>query len=294
MDDVNWIDRTISKVKKRLTNLKGVKHVASIERKLEKVDKKLDKVKDELQDTNDTNNNDGWTELSTTLNGWSSDNKRFRGGKDYAEVTLPKKGYRSKDGVNIKYKNLDGFPTTSAELSYELYVDDDWQPVKGGKLPGLFINNGTGGKNYKKNDASYRIMWRRGGQLVGYLYPCTDQGDMSKNQGEEFMEACDDEFPPAGIDLWRRTKDKVYLKPGKWNTVRMGWTLNDPKTSNARVWLEVNGTLLSVSDARITDKPHKNQCCGIQWSLWYGGSNASWAPSRDQSFKFRNIRYKTA
>jgi len=294
MDDVRWIDRTLGKIKKRLGKLKGVKYVPSLERTLEKADKKLEQVKEEVKDVEKPEADAGWTMLSTTLNEWVSTNKRFRGGKEYAEVILPKKGYRSSQGVNIKYKNLQGFPTTSAELAYDLYVDKDWDPVKGGKLPGLFVNNGTGGKEYKKNDASYRIMWRRGGQLVGYLYPCGNQGNIAKNQGKEFLEACHHEFPPAGIDLWRHTKEKVHLKKGQWNAVRMGWTLNDPKTSNAQVWLEVNGVLLKVTDARITDKPDKTPCCGIQWSLWYGGSNASWAPSSDQSFKFKNIRYKTS
>lgn len=294
--DVSWIKKTIKKAKNALKKV-DVKHEKSIKRHLDAAVDKLDTAEKEKQNTNmgnrDNNKDDAWTELSTTLEGWGrGDTKRFKGGKEYAEVVLPKNGFRSQAGVNSKYK-LKGFPTKSAELSYELFVDKDWDPVKGGKLPGLYIGKGTGGKAYEENDGSFRIMWRRGGQLVGYLYPCTDQGNIKKNQGREFLEACGHEFPEAGIDLWRSTKDKVFLKKGEWNKVCMGWTLNDPKTSNGQIWLEVNGTRFCVKDARITDKPDKNQCSGVQWSMWYGGSNASWAPSKDQSFKFRNIKYHT-
>lgn len=290
--DVSWIKKTIKKAKSALNKV-DVKEEKSIKRHLDAAVDKLETPK-ETKPNNDKRQEEGkgWTDLSCTLAGWAGDNKRFKGGKEYAEVILPKNGFRSQDGVNSKYK-LKGFPTKTAELSYELFVDKDWDPVKGGKLPGLYIGKGTGGKAYEENDGSFRIMWRRGGQLVGYLYPCTDQGNIKKNQGREFLEACGHEFPEAGIDLWRTTKDKVFLKKGEWNKVTMGWTLNDPKTSNGQIWLEVNGTRLYVKDARITDKPDKNQCCGVQWSMWYGGSNESWAPSKDQSFKFRNIKYHT-
>jgi len=292
-NNVNWVSKTLGKIKKRLKKVNG--NVSKIEKHVERADKALEEIK--AAAAAQDNSGDGgksWITLPTTLIGWTSNTSRFRGGMEYAEVILPKKGFRSNQGVNIKYDKLKGFPATTAELSYDLFVDKDWDPVKGGKLPGLIVNKGTGGKDYAKNDASYRIMWRRGGQLVGYLYPCTDQGNIKKNQGREFLEACNSEFPDAGIDLWRNTKEKVHLKKGEWNSVTMGWTLNDPKTSNAKIWLVVNGKRLDLSDGRITDASDKNKCSGIQWSMWYGGSNASWAPSKDQSFKFKNIRYRTS
>lgn len=287
-----WVDKTLQKIKQKLK--KSGKDIKKVEKHIDRADKALEKVMGDTAAAPATTTDKSTSrELPTTLVGWASNTSRFRGGMDHCEVILPKKGFRSQQGVNIKYDKLSGFPTTTAELSYEVFVERDWDPVKGGKLPGLFINNGTGGKDYAKNDGSYRIMWRRGGQLVGYLYPCTDQGNISKNQGPEFLEACNKEFPDAGIDLWRDTKEKVHLKKGEWNSVTMGWTLNDPKTSNAKIWLIVNGTKLQVNDGRITEHSDKNKCCGIQWSMWYGGSNASWAPSKDQTFKFRKISYRT-
>lgn len=256
---------------------------------LQRIDTKLDTIIDSKVETR-------FIDLPTSLDGpWSNEgNKRFRAGATVATVLLPAGKVRSRDGVNNKYK-LKGFPAKQAELKFQVYVDKDWQAVKGGKLPGLFIGKGTGGKNYKKNDGSFRIMWRRGGRLVGYLYPCMDQGkDIRKRQGKEFTHACDDEFPAAGIDLWRQTKDcKMTLVPGQWNDVTIGMRLNDKGVSNGALWLEVNGDKGMVTDAYLTDNPDKNTINGVQWSMWYGGSNTSWAPSKDQVFKFKNIQYRT-
>lgn len=269
--------------------------IAWIERKMKRITKKLESVKEDLaEDTADTG---GWIELPTTMDTkvWNvrNSNPRAQPGPKTLDIIFPKNGYKSRQGVNHKCV-LDDFPVTEAELEYEVYIEKDWDPVKGGKLPGFFIGkNGTGGKNYKKNDGSARIMWRRNGQLVGYLYLCTDQGkDVSKKQGKNFLDACDNHFPPAGIDVWRRTKDKVYLKKGTWNTVRMGLRLNDQGKANGRLWLEVNGTRLETNDVYYTENPSKNKIGGLQWSLWYGGGSSSWAPSKEQCMRFRNIRYR--
>jgi hypothetical protein len=282
------------------------KNISWIEQKLKKIQKRLRRVKDDIgksetsknDSSKDTKDKDGWTTLPTTVDSsvWNvkNSNPRLLPGKDILTVIFPKRGYKSRAGVNHKCR-LDGFPAQEAELVYDVYVEKNWDPVKGGKLPGFFIGkNGTGGKQYEKNDGSVRIMWRRGGQLVGYVYLCTDQGkDVSKKQGKSFLKACDDHFPPAGIDLWRRTKEKVHLKNGQWNTVRMGVRMNDPGVSNGKIWLEVNGERLEVDDAYFTEDPKKNAIGGLQWSLWYGGGSADWSPSKEQQLVFRNIKYRS-
>ena len=292
IDDIHWIKKQIQRAGKRLSKVKrGTEKVEKIEKKLDKVDKHLDELKESVS----VGDNKTFTALPTDMKSmWSNDNGRMRPGADTMTVTLPKKGYRSRMGVNNKYNKLPGFPAKRAELQFDVFVDENWQSVKGGKLPGLFIGRGTGGKSYEKNDGSYRIMWRRKGQLVGYLYPCTDQGpDLSKMQGKEFLEACDNEFPAAGIDLWRRSSGtKMEMKAGEWNSISMGMELNDAGVANGKIWLEVNGTRSVVRDAYITANPSKNTINGVQWSMWYGGSNASWAPNSDQKFQFKNIGYR--
>ena len=232
--------------------------------------------------------------LSTTMDDWGASDsaiksaKRLKPGKDELTLTLPKGGHGSAGGVNLKCVPK-GFPCTSAELKYAVYIPTGWDCVKGGKFPGLFIGkNGTGGKTYEKDNGSARLMWRRNNQLVSYLYLCTDQGDISK-QGPEFLRACNNEFPDAGIDMWRETKDKLTLKEGTWNTIVYGLQLNDKGKKNGRLWLELNGKRVSVNDACFTARPDQIKIGGIQWSCWYGGSDASWAPKKDQTIKFKDI-----
>lgn len=228
--------------------------------------------------------------------GWNMNVKgsRLRPSSKFITLTFPKGGYRSRAGVNIKSRNMKGFKTRGIELTYQVFVEKDWDPVKGGKLPGFIINNGTGGKDYQKNDGSVRIMWRRGGQIVAYLYPCVDGGrDFSKTMGPHMKEACGNKFPAAGIDVWRHTKEKVHLQPGEWNIITIGAELNDPEQNNGSLWLIVNGKKLSVDDVCFTKRSDKNLFTGFQFSSWYGGGSSSWSPKKDQTMKFRNFVYRT-
>ena len=233
--------------------------------------------------------------LSTTMDDWGAsasaikNAKRLKPGEGVLTLTLPSGGHGSAGGVNLKCVPKD-FPCSSAELKYSVYIPKDWDCVKGGKLPGFFIGkNGTGGKSYDKDNGSARLMWRQGNQLVSYLYLCTDQGDITK-QGPEFLRACNNKFPDAGIDMWRETKEKLVLKEGTWNTIVYGLSLNEKGKRNGRLWLELNGKRVSVNDACFTSNPDKVMIGGFQFSCWYGGSNATWAPSRPQQLKFKDLQ----
>ena len=112
---------------------------------------------------------------------------------------LTKSGYVLKvNYLKGSYKpsaNIDGgigfyaspsiFPCRSVRLSYELCFADNFDPVNGGKLPGLFIGPpGASGGNHDTDNASCRIMWRKENndmiQAEAYVYtPC--QQDPSYN-----------------------------------------------------------------------------------------------------------------
>lgn len=218
-------------------------------------------------------------------------NSHIEPGKNEIVVTYPAGGHGSRAGVNFKTQPK-GFPCSQVELAYDVFVPKGWDCVKGGKLPGIFIGkNGTGGKKYEKNDGSCRLMWRKNNQLVPYLYLCTNQGDITK-QGPNFLKACSNKFPPAGIDLWRHTKkDKVFLKEGTWNSIKYGIEMNDSDKKNGRLWLELNGTRLEVDDVCFS-ADEKVKIGGFQFSTWYGGGSASWAPEKKQQLKFRNVSYR--
>ena len=244
----------------------------------------------------------GTTYLPTTMDShiWNIDytrdvlnNPRLIPGPEYITVMYPAGGYRSQAGVNIKFRPR-GFPCTQICLSYHVFVPPGWDCKKGGKLPGFFFGKkGAGGKTYEPDNGSCRLMWRKNRQLVPYVYLCTDQGDISSNQSQEFLRACGHTFPEAGIDLWRYTNEKLFLLENAWNAITLGATLNDVGGRNGSLWVELNGTRLHVGGICFTAKPHINKFYGLQFSTWYGGSNSTWAPDTPQQLWFTNICCRT-
>jgi hypothetical protein len=240
--------------------------------------------------------------LNNDMSNWNAGkNNRVKADKDGVTITMPKGGYASGGGVNLKFLP-DGIKKSSeVTLEYELFIPKDYDFNKGGKIGlGFNINDGTGGKSWKKNDGSYRLMWRRGGQCVSYLYLPTDQGayvpgkvdcPLLKNQGRKFMEAISNKAPAAGLDLFRFTSKKMHFKRGEWNKIRMSARLNDPKKNNGFVELSLNGTSMVADDMVWTANPGDNKFTQLQMACWFGGSDRSWAPKKDESIKIRNAVY---
>lgn len=240
--------------------------------------------------------------LKNDMSNWNAGkNSRVKADKDGVTITMPKGGYASNGGVNLKF-SPDGIKKSSeVTLEYELFIPKDYDFNKGGKIGlGFNINDGTGGKSWKKNDGSYRLMWRRGGQCVSYLYVPMDQGayvpgkvdcPLLKNQGKKFMEAISNKAPAAGLDLFRYTSKKVHFNRGEWNKVRMSARLNDTNKNNGFVELSLNGTSMVADDMVWTANPKENKFTQLQLACWFGGSDKSWAPKKDESIKIRNATY---
>jgi len=244
-------------------------------------------------------------ELLTDMKTWNARaHPRVKPSPDAITVSFPKGGYASAGGSNIKC-TPDGIEKSrEVELSYSIFIPRGFDFKKGGKIGiGFNINDGTGGKTWRVNDGSFRLMWRRGGQAVAYLYLPTDQGrytpgnincPLLKNQGGEFMNAISNKAPSAGLDLFRFTPKKMYFKRGEWNTIVMTASLNDVGRNNGTLSLSVNGNVMRVTDMMWTANPADNQFTQIQLANWFGGGNASWAASKDEEIKINNIKYKFA
>jgi len=244
-------------------------------------------------------------ELLTDMKTWNARaHPRVKPSPDAITVSFPKGGYASAGGSNIKC-TPDGIEKSrEVELSYSIFIPRGFDFKKGGKIGiGFNINDGTGGKTWRVNDGSFRLMWRRGGQAVAYLYLPQDQGryipgnincPLLKNQGGEFMNAISNKAPSAGLDLFRFTPKKMYFKRGEWNTIVMTASLNDVGRNNGTLSLSVNGNVMRVTDMTWTAKPDDNQFTQIQLANWFGGGDASWAASKDEEIKINNIKYKFA
>jgi len=74
-------------------------------------------------------------------------------------------------------------------FNYSVYFDDTFDPNLGGKLPGLFISNGsTHGASGGKHDlytASCRIAWRKNFEAEAYVYTPKKKGELRRGGGDK-------------------------------------------------------------------------------------------------------------
>jgi hypothetical protein len=123
------------------------------------------------------------------------------------KVNYPKGSYKPsadpKGGIGFYASPKEIFPESNfITLYYDLYFDESFDPVKGGKLPGIFIGDpGASGGRHSNNKASVRMMWREdsGNQIdaEAYVYISNNQDASYKNIPNLV------ENPTFGDSLWR-------------------------------------------------------------------------------------------
>ncbi len=184
-----------------------------------------------------------------------------------ASPTVSRKNDAPLGGTQF-YADL-GLPAKdSLRLSYYVRFSDDFDFVKGGKLPGLYGGDGaSGGKTPDgTNGFSTRFMWRRNGdgELYAYL-PTSDEYGTSIGRGN-----------------WQ-------FIPGTWHHIEQEVVLNEPGQANGRVkvWLDGNMvldeqglTFRTVEDLKID---------GIFFSTFFGGGDPSWATPKDVYVDFADF-----
>ncbi|MGF1515556.1 MAG: polysaccharide lyase [Elainellaceae cyanobacterium] len=145
-------------------------------------------------------------------------------------------------------------------LSYRVRFSENFDFVKGGKLPGLFGGEGASGGNIPDGTDGFsaRLMWRRDGQGEVYAYlPTSETYGTSIGQGS-----------------WR-------FRPGEWTRVEQEVTLNRPGEADGRIRLWINGDL-AVDEAGLTFRTDDAlRLDGLFFSTFFGGGDASWATPQD-------------
>ncbi len=175
-----------------------------------------------------------------------------------------------------------GLPKTYEELyvAYDIRFAQGFDFVKGGKLPGLCgadvtqapsTGCNTGGGYPTGYDGwSARGMWREDGALENYVYHASQRNYYG-----------DDEF-------WN-----VKAIPGVWHRVVHRVVLNTPGIKNGILEAWFDGTkVLSLKNLEF----RKTNNIGINlfyFSTFFGGNDASWAPSTDQTMNFDNFVLST-
>lgn len=166
------------------------------------------------------------------------------------------------------YANLGIAPRDSLRLSYDVRLSENFDFVKGGKLPGLFGGTAVSGGKIPNgtNGFSSRFMWRKLGRGEIYAYlPTSDEYGTSIGRGS-----------------WQFT-------PGTWQHLEQKIDLNQIGKSNGRVQVWLDGE-------KVLDKTDLNfrttkrlQIEGIFFSTFFGGSDLSWATPRDVYVDFANF-----
>ena len=163
--------------------------------------------------------------------------------------------------------NLDGDRSFQdhLRLRYFLRFSDDFEFVKGGKLPGFYggVGNSGGDIPNGRDGFSSRLMWRKNGAGEVYAYLPS-----SKDFGTSI-----------GRGSWT-------FKPGVWYQVEQEIKLNDPTKSNGwvKVWID-NSLVLNQSKLKWrTDSSLTID--GIFFSTFFGGGDASWSTQKDVYIDF--------
>jgi hypothetical protein len=156
-----------------------------------------------------------------------------------------------------------------AILSYALRLSENFDFVRGGKLPGLYggiprsggqIPNGTDG-------FSTRIVWQSGGDGALYAYLPT-----SLTWGTLF-----------GKGRWK-------FRPGKWIEIAQQVRLNTPGENNGSIAVWIDRELsFKVCGVRFRDVPAL-RLNGVFFSTFFGGNDRTWATPNNVHIDFADFK----
>lgn len=161
--------------------------------------------------------------------------------------------------------------------SYYVRFGSDFDFVKGGKLPGLAggAANAGGSKPTGADGWSARMMWRRGGKVVQYVY----HPDQPASFGEDFE--------------WDHGGQRSF-HPGRWHRVEHRIAINSPGRNDGIVQGWFDGALaLDRRDVRFRDV-NAFAIDVFAFSTFFGGSDPTWAPSKDEHITFDQFVIATA
>ena len=165
-------------------------------------------------------------------------------------------------------------------ISYDVKFSENFDFVRGGKLPGLCGYNVTqdprdgcntgGGFPTGYDGWSARGMWREDGKLENYVY-----------HADQFYEYGDDEY-------WTANAER-----GTWHSFQHRIVLNTVGEANGIVEAWFDGVKVLSSNTMLYRKTADIGINLFYFSTFYGGADPSWAPTSDQYIYFDNFRIAT-
>jgi hypothetical protein len=181
-----------------------------------------------------------------------------------ASPTVAREFGRPEGGAQL-YLPLRSGPTDALHLRYYLRFPEDFNFVKGGKLPGLYGGSVTSGRHIPDGEdgLSTRYMWRSGGRGEVYAYlPTSVAHGTSLGRGD-----------------W-------HWPLGRWTCVEQAVRLNTPGRSDGSITVLVDGKrVLDTGGLEFRTTGHLG-IEGVFFSTFFGGSDPTWATPREQYADF--------
>lgn len=159
-------------------------------------------------------------------------------------------------------------PQTGVRLRYSLRFSENFNFVRGGKLPGLFGGRGNSGGNRPNGTDGFstRFMWRQNGEGEVYAYlPTSDRFGTS-----------------IGRSGWR-------FRPGVWHQLEQEVILNRPGQANGRIRVWLDGREVVNQGGLTFRSVDQLQIDGLFFSTFFGGDDRSWATPRDVHIDFADF-----
>jgi hypothetical protein len=232
--------------------------------------------------------------------GWGKDNKNHQVLDDGSlKIFYPKGSYSPskfpQGGIGFYASPENMFPAQDLIFSYDVKFDETFQSVLGGKLPGLFLSEGTdkkymreaSGGQHSNTTSSLRIVWRKDFDTEAYVY-------LPENQSSEYQQIPNliqnDAF---GDSLWRGL---FKFQPTEWNKVMMRVKMNTfdkdgNPNANGILELFVNEEPQKFNNLIWTTNP-STSITAILFSTFFGGGSEKYTTPIDTWSYFRNFRVK--
>ncbi|KAH9856817.1 hypothetical protein C2E23DRAFT_749919 [Lenzites betulinus] len=181
---------------------------------------------------------------------------------------------------------------TEVVLGYDVLLEDGFDFVKGGKLPGIYGGSGdssygcAGGRQTDRCKCfDLRLMWRENGN--GELYAYVPQ---TKANTERFLAVPPRsiQHPDYGFSVGRGA---WKFKPGHWTRVTERVRINDLGQENGEIEVLINGipALSATGLVLRTSEGPDARVQGLHFQTFFGGHSPEWASPKEQRAWFANV-----
>ncbi|ORX81949.1 hypothetical protein K493DRAFT_320546 [Basidiobolus meristosporus CBS 931.73] len=157
-----------------------------------------------------------------------------------------------------------------ATLEYQVYFPENFNFVKGGKLPGFYGGSGDCTQDSRNGNRCFstRFMWRDGGDGEVYSYAPDKQASEYCHIPPETV--CN---PQYGDSLARGS---FKFTPGKWSVVRQSIRLNTVGKQDGLLKVWMDGQLVIDYNQMVFRVQPDAKLSGILFHTFFGGADPSY------------------